>query len=135
MLAGLSKVKAARQRALEINPEIEIQAIHGDLEFELGIGDVRDRNLIIGCLDSVNARWAINQLAYRAGIPWINGGIGVAEGEVSFFDPNKSTACYECSISQQMWQRRDRRYSCQGMKPTFRTLSVTIGNHLIFPIL
>ncbi len=124
MLAGLSKVKAARQRALEINPEIEIQAIHGDLEFELGIGDVRDRDLIIGCLDSVNARWAINQLAYRAGIPWI-----------SFFDPNKSTACYKCSISQQMWQRRDRRYSCQGMKPTFRTLSVTIGNHLIFSIL
>ena len=33
---GLSKVKVARQRALEINPEIEIQAIHGDLEFDLG---------------------------------------------------------------------------------------------------
>ena len=37
---GLSKVKVARQRALEINPEIEIQAIHGDLEFDLGIADV-----------------------------------------------------------------------------------------------
>ena len=55
--------------------EINIQAIQGDLEFDLGIGDIRDRHLIIGCLDSVNARWAINQLAYRAGIPWINGGI------------------------------------------------------------
>lgn len=81
---GLSKVEVARKRVLEINPEIEIQAIHGDLEFDLGIGDVREDDLIIGCLDSVNARWAINQLAYRAGIPWINGGIGVAEGEVSF---------------------------------------------------
>ncbi|MGB3640378.1 MAG: ThiF family adenylyltransferase [Rivularia sp. (in: cyanobacteria)] len=132
---GLSKVKVARQRALEINPEIEIQAIHGDLEFDLGIGDVRDRDLIIGCLDSVNARWAINQLAYRAGIPWINGGIGIAEGEVSFFDPNKSTACYECSISKQMWQRRNRRYSCQGMKrnipeaamPTTATIASMVG--------
>jgi adenylyltransferase/sulfurtransferase len=113
---GLPKVKVARQRAREINPEITIQAIYGDLEFNLGIGDVREHDVIIGCLDSVNARWAINQLAYRAGILWINGGIGVAEGEVSFFDPTTEAACYECSISNQMWQRRNQRYSCQGMK-------------------
>lgn len=113
---GLPKVEVARQRALEINPEISILAIHGDLEFDLGIGDVREHDIIIGCLDSINARWAINQLAYRAGIPWINAGIGVAEGEVSFFDPKTEAACYECSISEQMWKRRNQRYSCQGMK-------------------
>ncbi|MEH2161556.1 MAG: ThiF family adenylyltransferase [Nostoc sp.] len=132
---GLPKVEVARQRALEINPEIAIQAIHGDLEFDLGIGDVREHDLIIGCLDSVNARWAINQLAYRAGIPWINGGIGVAEGEVSFFDPTTDAACYECSISSQMWQRRNQRYSCQGMKrnipesamPTTATIASIVG--------
>lgn len=86
---GLPKVEVARQRALEINPEISILAIHGDLEFDLGIGDVCEHDIIIGCLDSVNARWAINQLAYRAGIPWINAGIGVAQGEVSFLIPKQ----------------------------------------------
>ena len=78
---------------------------------------------------------AINQLAYRAGIPWINGGIGVAEGEVSFFDPNTEAACYECSISNQMWERRNQRYSCQGMKrnipeaamPTTATIASIVG--------
>jgi molybdopterin/thiamine biosynthesis adenylyltransferase len=132
---GLPKVEVARQKVLEINPEIAIQAIHGDLEFDLGIGDVREHDLIIGCLDSINARWAINQLAYRAGIPWINGGIGVAEGEVSFFDPNTEAACYECSISNQMWERRNQRYSCQGMKrnipeaamPTTATIASIVG--------
>ena len=132
---GLPKVEVARQRALEINPEIAIQAIHGDLEFDLSIGNVREHDVIIGCLDSVNARWAINQLAYRAGIPWINGGIGVAEGEVSFFDPSTEAACYECSISNQMWQRRNQRYSCQGMKrnipeaamPTTATIASIVG--------
>ena len=132
---GLPKVEVARQRVLEINPEIAIQAIHGDLEFDLGIGDVREHDVIIGCLDSVNARWAINQLAYRAGIPWINGGIGVAEGEVSFFDPSTEAACYECSISHQMWERRNQRYSCQGMKrnipeaamPTTATIASIVG--------
>lgn len=132
---GLPKVEVARQRVLEINPEISIKAIHGDLEFDLGIGDIREHDLIIGCLDSVNARWAINQLAYRGGIPWINGGIGIAEGEVSFFDPNTAAACYECSISQQMWERRNQRYSCQGMKrnipeaamPTTATIASIVG--------
>ncbi|WP_017718128.1 HesA/MoeB/ThiF family protein [Kamptonema formosum] len=132
---GVPKVEVARQRALEINPEIAIRAIYGDLEFDLGIGDVREHDIIIGCLDSVNARWAINQMAYRAGIPWINGGIGVAEGEVSFFDPKTEAACYECTISQQMWERRNQRYSCQGMKrdipeaamPTTATIASIAG--------
>ena len=113
---GWPKVEAARQRLLEINPDISIQAIQGDLEFDLGLGNVREHDIIIGCLDSVNARWAINQAAYYAGVPWINGGIGVAEGEVSFFDPKSEEACYDCSISDKMWKRRNQRYSCQGVK-------------------
>ncbi|MBW4513468.1 MAG: ThiF family adenylyltransferase [Scytonematopsis contorta HA4267-MV1] len=132
---GLAKVEVARQQILEINPEISVQAIHGDLEFDLGIGEVKEHDLIIGCLDSVNARWAINQLAYCAGIPWVNGGMGIAEGEVSFFDPNTEAACYECSISDQMWQRRNQRYSCQGLKrnipestmPTTATIASIVG--------
>jgi len=132
---GLPKAEVACQRALEINPEINIQAIHGDLEFDIGIGDICEHDVIIGCLDSVNARWAINQLAYRGSIPWINGGIGVGEGEVSFFDPKADTACYSCSISDSMWKRRNQRFSCQGMRrdvpegavPTTSTMASIVG--------
>jgi len=132
---GLPKAQVACQRALEINPEINIQTIHGDLEFDIGIGDICEHDVIIGCLDSVNARWAINQLSYRGSIPWINGGIGVAEGEVSFFDPKTDTACYSCSISDSMWERRNQRFSCQGMRrnipegsvPTTSTMASMIG--------
>jgi len=110
------KVEVARRMILEINPDISVRAIQGDLEFDLGIGNVREHDIIIGCLDSVNARWAINNMAYRAGIPWINGGIGVVNGEISFFDPNTDAACYECTITDRMWKRRNQRYSCQGLK-------------------
>lgn len=132
---GLTKVEVARRRLLEINPELSILAIHGDLQFDLGVGDVRSYNLMIGCVDSINARWAINQLAYRAGIPWINGGIGITDGEISFFDPKVESACFECGISNQMWERRNQNYSCHGMKrdfpekviPTTATLTSTVG--------
>jgi molybdopterin/thiamine biosynthesis adenylyltransferase len=132
---GLPKAEVASRRALEINPEINVQTIHGDLEFDVGIGDICEHDVIIGCLDSVNARWAINQLAYRGGISWINGGIGVGEGEVSFFDPKADTACYSCSISDSMWKRRNQRFSCQGMRrnipegsvPTTSTMASIVG--------
>ncbi len=132
---GLPKVEVARKRLLEINPEISVTAINGDLEFDLGVGEIQTHDLILADLDSVNARWLINQLAYRAGIPWINAGIGVSQGEVSFFDPNTEAACYECSISEKMWQRRNERYSCQGLKrelpqntmPTTATIASTIA--------
>ena len=55
-------VEVARQRALEINPEIAIQAIHGDLEFDLGIGDVREHDVIIGCLDIVSIEIPMSSL-------------------------------------------------------------------------
>lgn len=113
---NLPKVEVAKQRLLDLNPHLNITTINGDLEFDLRLGFVAQHDLIIGCLDSINARWAINQLAYRTGIPWINGGIGISEGEVTFFDPKTDRACYECSISSQMWARRNQRYSCQGLK-------------------
>lgn len=121
---GLPKVEVARARILEINPEISVEIIDGDLEFDLGVGTIREHDLIIGCLDSINARYWINHLAYRAGVPWINGGIGVAEGEISFFDPNTDAACYECTITDQMWERRNQRYSCQGLKREIPELAV-----------
>lgn len=132
---GLPKVEVARQKLLEINPEISVTAIHGNLEFDLGVGEIRQHDLIIGCLDSIHARWLINQLAYRAGVPWINGGIGVSEGEVSFFNPNTEAACYECSLSPKMWERRNQRFSCQGLKkelpentiPTTATIASTVA--------
>ncbi len=128
---GLPKVEMAKKRILEINPEISVTAIYGDLEFDIGVGEIAEYDIIIGCLDSINARWAINQIAYRSGIPWINAGIGVQEGEISFFEPKSDCACYECTISETMWQRRNLRYSCQGLKkdipeasmPTTATIS------------
>lgn len=81
----------------------------------MGLGTIADHDLMIGCLDSINARWILNQLAYAAGIPWINTGIGVSQGEISWFDPTSlDHGCYECTISSSMWAKREQRFSCQG---------------------
>src|SRR5262249_38110408 len=74
-------------------------------------------DLILGCVDSVNARWAINRVALRAGIPWINAGINQDAVEIASFDPDEG-ACYECGMTEGMWTRFNERRSCMLLMKT-----------------
>lgn len=112
---GLPKADVAAERAAEINPEIQIRSLVGDLEFDVGLGVYRDMDVVLGCLDSVQARLALNRLCRRAGVPWLNGGVEATIAEVSLFDGH-SGACYECAMSAEMWDERNRRFACGGLR-------------------
>ena len=112
---GRSKAEIAADRARQINPDITVEAISGDLEYDVGLGIYRAMDVIIGCLDSVQARLALNRACYRAGVPWLNGGIEATIAEVAFFGSDQGT-CFECGMSNEMWQRRNLRYSCGGLQ-------------------
>ena len=108
---GKSKVEVSLQRARELNPEIEIRGIHGDLRTDVGLGEYRAADLVIGGLDSVHARWALNRKCMLAGTPWIDGGISDFHGHVARYNPDGG-ACYECTFTDATYERFDRRYSC-----------------------
>ena len=108
---GKSKAKVAAERIREIAPSVQVEFIHGDLRTDLGLGEFKTADLVFGCLDSVNARWALNRKCMRAGVEWIDGGISEFHGSVSRYSPNEG-ACYECNFSEQTYQRFNRRYSC-----------------------
>jgi adenylyltransferase/sulfurtransferase len=112
---GRSKARVAAMRAAKINPDIQVRAVAGDLEFDVGLGVYREMDVVLGCLDSVQARLALNRLCRRAGVPWINGGIEATVAEVSLFGAG-SGACYECGMSAEMWEQRNRRYACGGLR-------------------
>ena len=95
------KASTAARALQQLNPEICVEAIDGDLETDLGLGQIRDYDLVLGCLDSIYARWALNRACQRAGRPWINAGINATVGEVSLHVPGEG-ACYECGMTQQM---------------------------------
>ena len=108
---GQSKAVAAAAAVERLNPDVRCEAVHGDLEVDVGIGTVRSCDLVLGCVDSVNARWAINRISFRAGVPWINTGINEDSVEVAVFDPANG-ACYECGMTDSMWHRFNERRSC-----------------------
>jgi molybdopterin/thiamine biosynthesis adenylyltransferase len=108
---GRPKVQAAVERVQEINPQVEVRGVQGDLRFDLGLGDYRHAHLVFGCLDSVIARWALNRKCLQAGVEWIDGAISDYHGLVARYSP-RAGACYECTFTPSTMERFNRRYSC-----------------------
>ena len=93
------KAEVVAKRAMEINPQIKVTPIVGNLFSEVGFGIYRMVDVVIGCLDSRIARYQLNRLCMRAGKTWIDGSIENLTGALRVFTPGIS--CYECSLSRE----------------------------------
>lgn len=93
------KAEVVAKRAMEINPQIKVTPIVGNLFSEVGFGIYRIVDVVIGCLDSRIARYQLNRLCMRAGKTWIDGSIENLTGALRVFTPGIS--CYECSLSRE----------------------------------
>lgn len=93
------KAEVAAQRAMEINPQIKVTPIVGNLFSEVGLALYKSVDVIIGCLDSRLARYQLNRMAMRAGKTWIDGSIENLTGVVKVYTPGVS--CYECGLSRE----------------------------------
>ena len=112
---GQSKAVIAARRACELNPEIEVVAIHGDVVTDVGLGTFADVDLVIGCLDNREARLWVNRQCWKVGTPWIDAGIQEIQGVVKVFVPPDSS-CYECTMTRRDYQLLNLRYSCPLLK-------------------
>ncbi|MBQ7940981.1 MAG: ThiF family adenylyltransferase [Muribaculaceae bacterium] len=104
------KSEIVAKRAMEINPQIKVVPIVGNLYSEVGFGLYKSVDVIIGCLDSRIARYYLNKLAMRAGKTWIDGSIENMIGVVRVFTPGVS--CYECGLSREEFNNIMLRLGC-----------------------
>ena len=93
------KADIVARRAMEINPQIKVTPIVGNLFSEVGLGIYRMVDVIIGCLDSRIARYLLNRLSMRVGKTWIDGSIENLTGALRVYTPGIS--CYECGLSRE----------------------------------
>lgn len=104
------KAEIVAKRAMEINPQIKVTPIVGNLFSEVGFGLYRRADVVIGCLDSRIARYQLNRLSLRAGKSWIDGSIENLTGAVKVYTPGMS--CYECGLSREEFNHIMLRTGC-----------------------
>ena len=107
------KVEVVAERLQQMNAAVEVTAICGDIAYDVGLGLVRQMDVVIGCVDSRWARFCINRLCMRAGIPWVDGGINGLEGTARVFAPGKN--CYACNLGPEGLKDLARRMPCSGI--------------------
>jgi len=133
--SGQPKATVAAQMANELNSDCKIHAQYGDVLTDVGLGLVRDVNLVICCVDNREARLWINRMCWKANTPWIDGGIQEINGVAKVFMPPDGS-CYECAMTENDYRLISLRYSCpllkqediqQGKVPTAPTIASIIG--------
>lgn len=126
---GRRKVDAAAAAVKAINPDVNVKAWHGDINFELGMGVFRHVDVIVGCLDNREARLSIDRFSQAVNRPWVDGAIEELMGIVRVFWPGRG-ANYESTLTDYDYQMISLRYSCpllarqnllQGKVPTTPT--------------
>jgi adenylyltransferase/sulfurtransferase len=110
------KADIVAKRAMEINPQIKVMPIVGNLFSEVGFGLYNSVDVVIGCLDSRIARYQLNRLCMRAGKTWIDGSIENMTGAVRVYAPGKS--CYECGLSREEFNNIMLRTGCADVVRT-----------------
>lgn len=108
---GRAKADVAAERVRQLNPDVKIVPLKGDIAHEVGLGVFRQMDLVLGCLDNRLARMALNRACWRVGHPWVDGALNVADGSVRVFVPPKG-ACYECLMTKQDYALTNLRYAC-----------------------
>jgi adenylyltransferase/sulfurtransferase len=132
---GRPKAEVAAARVREVNPQVQVQYLNGDVRTEVGLGVFRRMQAVIGCLDNREARLAVNRFCYWLGKPWVDGAIQELLGLVRVFAPGEG-ACFECTLTEQARREMSLRYSCPllaranlllGKVPTTPTIASIIG--------
>ena len=96
------KAAIAAERIKEINSNVSVQYINGDVTLDVGLGVFRRMDVIIGCLDNRLARLFLNRFCYRVGKTWVDGAIENLIGQVNVYKPFET--CYECSLKEADWK-------------------------------
>lgn len=115
--AGKKKAETAALRTKELSLEesCAVDWFDGDVVWELGTGVFRYFDVVLGCLDNVETRFAINQNCRLVSKPWIDAGISELAGNIKVFGAGEGP-CYQCFSTLEEQKAARVRYSCEEFK-------------------
>jgi molybdopterin/thiamine biosynthesis adenylyltransferase/molybdopterin converting factor small subunit len=113
---GRVKVEAAAYRLRKMNPGVEIEPVPTSVTKYTAESIVKGSDIVIDALDSVDARYALNDACIKHNIPLIYAGALGMLGSVTTIIPNK-TACLRC-IFPELNEEEMPACSTEGVHPS-----------------
>jgi adenylyltransferase/sulfurtransferase len=92
---GRPKLEAAKDRILEINPNIRVDSYETKLSSENALEIIKDYDVVVDGTDNFPTRYLVNDACVLLGKPNVYGSIFRFEGQVSVFDSRRGP-CYRC---------------------------------------
>jgi molybdopterin-synthase adenylyltransferase len=92
---GRVKVEAAKEKLQQINSSVEIEALPNSVTRYTAESIVKGSDVVVDALDSIDARYALNDACIKLNIPLIYAGALSMLGSICTIIPNK-TACLRC---------------------------------------
>ncbi len=109
---GWPKAVILAARARRLNPTLRVVSIESRAE-QIPPGRLR-ADLIVACLDSRRARQAVNQVAFRLNVPWMDTAVGTDEllARVAVYMPGARAACFECGWDEADYRNLEVAHEC-----------------------
>lgn len=108
--SGLSKVEAARDTLMSINPDVEFETFNINIttleNFKLFLGRIKEGSLtkasvdlVLCCVDNFEARIAVNTACNELNQIWMESGVSenAVSGHIQYIEPGK-TACFSVRL-------------------------------------
>lgn len=110
-----AKIAAIRTKEMSLEKSCRVDFFDGDVVWELGTGVFRYFDIVLGCLDNIETRFALNRNCRLVSKPWIDAGISELSGNIKVFAGGKG-ACYQCFASEDEINASRQRYACDDFK-------------------
>lgn len=105
---SVKKSEVVAKRASQLDPGVKIMPVVGRIQdFEDW-----DYDIVLGCLDNIQARIHTNAHSYYHGIPYVDGATDGFRGKVQVVLPNGP--CMQCTMNRSHVREIEKRFSCTG---------------------
>lgn len=92
---GINKALSAKITLTGINPDVEVIPITDKITESNAYDIVGDSKIILDCMDNLETRYILNEVAIKKGIPLVFGAIYGIQGMLSFIH-SPETPCLKC---------------------------------------
>lgn len=92
---GRKKVVSARDKLVQLNPYVTIEALDITIEEGNVLEITKDVDAVVDAMDNLDTRFLLNRAALQTGVPFFHGAVRGFEGRAMTIIPGK-TACLRC---------------------------------------